>query len=36
MAEDANDAITEAEAGAVRYCYVTPKVVVTEDRGGGR
>ena len=31
MADDANDAITEAEAGAVRYCYVTPKVIVTED-----
>jgi hypothetical protein len=32
MAADANEAITEAEAGAVRYCYVTPKVIVTEDR----
>src|SRR5487761_244930 len=32
MAADADEAITEAEAGAVRYCYVTPKVIVTEDR----
>ena len=32
MAADANEAITEAEGGAVRYCYVTPKVIITEDR----
>jgi type IV secretion/conjugal transfer VirB4 family ATPase len=32
MAADADDAITEAEGGAVRYCYVTPKVIITEDR----
>ena len=32
MASDADEAITEAEGGAVRYCYVTPKVVITEDR----
>ncbi len=32
MAADADQAITEAEGGAVRYCYVTPKVIVTEDR----
>jgi type IV secretion/conjugal transfer VirB4 family ATPase len=32
MAADADEAITEAEAGAVRYCYVTPKVIITEDR----
>src|SRR5712692_1709071 len=31
MAADADDAITEAEGGAFRYCYVTPKVVITED-----
>jgi type IV secretion system protein VirB4 len=31
MAADADDAITEAEGGAVRYCYVTAKVVITED-----
>src|SRR5579863_4265916 len=31
MAADADEAITEAEGGAVRYCYVTPKVVITED-----
>ncbi len=31
MATDADDAITEAEGGAVRFCYVTPKVVITED-----
>ena len=31
MAADADDAITEAESGAVRFCYVTPKVVITED-----
>ena len=29
---DADEAITEAEGGAVRYCYVTPKVIITEDR----
>ena len=32
MAADADQAITEAEGGAVRYCYVTPKIVITEDR----
>lgn len=32
MAADADDAIAEAEGGAVRYCYVTPKVIITEDR----
>ncbi len=32
MAADADDAITEAEGGAVRYCYVTPKIVITEDQ----
>ncbi|MBF6571571.1 MAG: conjugal transfer protein TrbE [Candidatus Binataceae bacterium] len=32
MAADADEAITEAEAGALRYCYVTPKVIITEDR----
>src|SRR5579863_6486928 len=31
MAADADEAITEAEGGAVRYYYVTPKVVITED-----
>ncbi len=31
MAADADEAITEAEGGAVRFCYVTPKVVITED-----
>jgi type IV secretion system protein VirB4 len=31
MAADADDAITEAEGGAVRFCYVTPKVMITED-----
>ena len=32
MAADADEAITEAEGGAVRYCYITPKVIITEDR----
>ena len=32
MAADADEAITEAEGGAVRYCYVTPKVIITKDR----
>jgi type IV secretion system protein VirB4 len=31
MAADADEAIKEAEGGAVRYCYVTPKVI-TEDQ----
>jgi type IV secretion system protein TrbE len=31
MATDADQAITEAEGGAVRYCYVTPKIVITEN-----
>src|SRR2546428_89048 len=30
MAADADEAITQAEGGAVRFCYVTPKVVITE------
>jgi len=30
MAADADEAIAEAEGGAVRYCYATPKVVITE------
>src|SRR5260370_1920572 len=30
MAADADEAITEAEGGAVHFCYVTPKVVITE------
>ncbi len=32
MAADADDAIAEAEGGAVRFCYVTAKVIITEDR----
>jgi type IV secretion/conjugal transfer VirB4 family ATPase len=32
MAADADEAIAEAEGGAVRFCYVTAKVIVTEDR----
>jgi type IV secretion/conjugal transfer VirB4 family ATPase len=32
MATDADEAIAEAEGGGVRYCYVTPKVIITEDR----
>jgi type IV secretion system protein TrbE len=31
MAEDADNAIAEAEGGEVRFCYVTPKVVLTGD-----
>jgi len=31
MAADADEAIAEAEGGAVRYCYVTPKVIITAD-----
>lgn len=31
MASDADDAIAEAEGGAVRFCYATAKVVVTEN-----
>ena len=31
MAADADDAIAEAEGGTVRYCYVTPKVIISED-----
>jgi type IV secretion system protein VirB4 len=31
MAADADEAITEAEGGLIRYCYVTPKVIITED-----
>ena len=29
MAADADDAIAEAEGGEVRFCYVTPKIVLT-------
>ncbi len=37
MAADADDAMAEAESGEVRFCYATPKIVVTADtRGGGR
>ena len=32
MAADADEAISEAEGGAVRYCYVTPKIIITENR----
>jgi type IV secretion system protein VirB4 len=32
MASDADEAITEAEGGAVRYCYVTPKIIIAENR----
>ena len=31
MAADADDAIAEAEGGEVRFCYATPKIVVTAD-----
>jgi len=31
MAADADDAMAEAEAGDVRFCYATPKIVVTAD-----
>ena len=31
MAEDADDAIAEAEGGAVRFCYATLKIVLTAD-----
>ncbi|MGO9605796.1 MAG: conjugal transfer protein TrbE [Candidatus Binataceae bacterium] len=31
MAADADDAIAEAEAGDVRFCYATPRVVITTD-----
>ncbi len=31
MAADADDAIAEAEGGAVRFCYVTPKIILTGD-----
>jgi type IV secretion system protein TrbE len=34
MAEDADEAIAEAESGEVRYCYVTPKVIITADTAG--
>jgi type IV secretion system protein VirB4 len=32
MAADADEAIAEAEGGAVRYCHVTAKIVIVEDR----
>jgi type IV secretion/conjugal transfer VirB4 family ATPase len=31
MADDADDAIAEAESGEVRFCYVTAKIVITAD-----
>ncbi len=31
MAADADDAIGEAEGGEVRFCYVTPKIIITCD-----
>jgi hypothetical protein len=31
MAGDADDAIAEAEGGAVRFCYATLKIVLTAD-----
>jgi type IV secretion/conjugal transfer VirB4 family ATPase len=31
MADDADEAIVEAESGAVRYAYVTPRVIITAD-----
>ena len=31
MAEDADEAIAEAESGEVRYCYATLRVVITAD-----
>src|SRR5580700_2954972 len=31
MAKDADDAIAEAEGGAVRFCYATLKIVLTAD-----
>lgn len=31
MATDADDAMAEAESGEVRFCYATPKVVITTD-----
>ena len=31
MAADADDAIAEAEGGEVRFCYVTPKIIITCD-----
>jgi type IV secretion/conjugal transfer VirB4 family ATPase len=31
MAADADDAIAEAEGGEVRFCYATPKIIVTGD-----
>ena len=31
MAADADDAIAEAEGGEVRFCYATPKIVLTAD-----
>ena len=34
MAEDADQAIAEAESGEVRYCYATVKVVITADSAG--
>jgi len=31
MAADADDAIAEAEGGEVRFCYATPKIILTGD-----
>ena len=31
MAADADDAIAEAEGGEVRFCYATPKIIITAD-----
>ena len=31
MADDANAALKAAESGDVRFCYVTPKIIVTAD-----
>jgi type IV secretion system protein VirB4 len=33
MAADADDAIAEAEGGDVRFCYATPKIIVTDNSG---
>ena len=29
MAADADDAMAEAESGDVRFCYATPRIVIT-------
>ena len=31
MAADADDAMAEAESGEVRFCYTTPKIIITAD-----